>query len=197
MDGVDFNMNISLPILLLMFGGLSFWLMTESSLKWYIKTACISTFCIFTVIFWTTIHSYLGWPADENDIPETVRVHWVVIKEPNKQTGYKGDIFFLLESAHEEKSTIRKFFGYKKSDKEPRLYGLPYDRKLHEDLAKNMIPKLKSGQPIVGKITKKIPGKSEKAKGKIKSKGGGSESQAQQWHFHELRPSEFLRKPTD
>ena len=69
-------MNISLPILLLIFGSLSFWLMTESSLKWYIKTACISTFCIFTVIFWSTINSFLGWPADENDVPEENR--WCV-----------------------------------------------------------------------------------------------------------------------
>ena len=99
-------MNISLPILLLIFGSLSFWLMTESSLKWYIKTACISTFCIFTVIFWSTINSFLGWPADENDVPEIVRIHWIVIKEPNKQTGYEGDIFFLLESVEKETNII-------------------------------------------------------------------------------------------
>ena len=44
-------MNIALPVLLLIFGGLTFWLLNESSLKWYFKTVCISVFCIFTVIF--------------------------------------------------------------------------------------------------------------------------------------------------
>jgi hypothetical protein len=189
-------MNIALPLLLLIFGSLSFWLMTDSSLKWYIKTACISTFCVFTIIFWSTIHSFLGWPADEDDIPEIVRVHWVVIKEPNKHTEYEGAIYFLLESAQEETSTLRKFFGYKGTDKEPRLYGLPYSREMHERLAREMIPKLKRGLPVVGRLTQG-KGKGKKRRGEQKSKDGGSESQDQEWHFHELRPSDFLNKPTD
>ena len=187
-------MNISLPILLLIFGSLSFWLMTESSLKWYIKTACISTFCIFTVIFWSTINSFLGWPADENDVPEIVRVHWIVIKEPNKQTGYEGDIFFLLESVEKETNIIRKLFGYKSSNIEPRLFGVPYDRKLHEELSKGVMDKLKKGQPVVGKLSGKKPGDGKKGENNQKTKGGGSESQEQEWHFHELRPSDFLDK---
>ena len=32
-------MNIALPILLLVFGGLSFWILTESKVKWYVKTS--------------------------------------------------------------------------------------------------------------------------------------------------------------
>ena len=134
--------------------------------------------------------------ANENDIPEIVRVHWVVIKEPNKQTGYKGDIFFLLDSAQKETSTIRKFFGYKKVDKEPRLFGIPYSRRLHEELAKNMIPKLKMGHPVVGRLTKSKSGRFKEGKDKSKRKGYGSESQNQEWHFHELLPSEIHKKPT-
>ena len=91
-------MNIALPILLLVFGGLSFWILTESTVKWYIKTACISIFCLFTVIFWSTIHSFLGWPANEQDMPEKILIHWVIIKEPNKLTEFDGAIYILLES---------------------------------------------------------------------------------------------------
>ena len=192
-------MNIALPILLLIFGSLTLWLLTESQLKWYFKTACIATFCIFTTIFWSTIHSYLGWPAHEDDMPEKVLVHWVIIKEPNKFTEFEGAIYILAESAEEETNSLRKVFGYNKDRIEPRLYQLKYNRKLHEQLQKGIIPKLKAGQPVYGKLTKgeggPKPGFGPGKDPNFKSKGDGSESQEQEWHFHELLPSEIHRKP--
>ncbi len=190
-------MNIALPILLLVFGGLSFWMLSESKLRWYLKAACISAFCIFTVVFWMSIHSFLGWPADEEDIPEKVLIHWVIIKEPNKFMEFDGKIYVLVESAEEvESNKFLKFFGYGKDRIEPRLHGLKYNRNLHEHLQKQVIPRLKSGRPIFGRLAKgkKPPslglGSNKNGKGK-----GGSESQEQEWHFHELLPSEIHRKP--
>ncbi len=55
--------------------------------------------------------------------------------------------------------------------------------------------KLKKGQPVVGKLSGKKPGDGKKGENNQKTKGGGSESQEQEWHFHELRPSDFLHKP--
>ena len=190
-------MNIALPILLLVFGGLTFWLLTDSSLKWYFKTACISAFCVFTVIFWSSISSFLGWPASEDDIPKKILIHWVIIKEPNKLTKSEGAIYILLESAEEDEANpLLKFFGYNKNKIEPRLYGLAYDRDLHEQLEKGVIPKLRKGQPVVGKLSKEKNGIGKgKNKEKSESKGGGSESQNQKWHFHELLPSDIQGKP--
>jgi len=190
-------MNIALPILLLVFGGLSFWVLNESRLKWYFKTACITTFCIFTIVFWSSIHSFLGWPAMEEDMPEKVLIHWVIIKEPNKFTKYNGRIYVLLESAEEPESNfLARFFGYKKEKIEPRLHGLKYNRGLHESLKKGVMPKLKRGQPVMGKLTKDgKQGINKNGDGKSSKKGGGSESQEQEWHFHELLPSEIHRKP--
>tara|TARA_Y100000593_G_scaffold17894_1_gene35721 strand:+ start:352 stop:930 length:579 start_codon:yes stop_codon:yes gene_type:complete len=190
-------MNIALPILLLVFGGLSFWILTESTVKWYIKTVCIATFCLFTIVFWTTIHTFLGWPANESDMPEKVLIHWVIIKEPNKFKEFTGAIYILAESAEKETSVVRRFFGYGKDRIEPRLYQLKYNRNLHEQLRKTLIPKLRSGRPVYGKLSKdkKPPGKGgNKGDGKDK-KGDGSESQEQEWHFHELLPSEIHSKP--
>jgi hypothetical protein len=189
-------MNIALPLLLLIFGGLTLWLLTESQLKWYFKTACIATFCIFTTIFWSTIHSYLGWPANENDMPEKVLIHWVIIKEPNKFTEFDGAIYILAESAEKETSSMRKIFGYSKDGIEPRLYQLEYNRTLHENLQNNIVPKLKAGQPVYGKLSKeKRESKLGSGSGKTPTKGHGSESQEQEWHFHELLPSEIHQKP--
>jgi hypothetical protein len=191
-------MNTALPILLLVFGGLSFWVLNESKLKWYFKSACITAFCIFTIVFWSSIHTFLGWPALEEDMPDGVLIHWVIVKEPNKITKSKGRIYILLESVkNTDDNFLARFFGYKKEKIEPRLYGLKYDRDLHEQLEKGVMPKLRKGQPVLGKLTKqKESGREGKGgKGKGEDKGGGSESQEQEWKFHELRPSEIHRKP--
>tara|TARA_Y100001963_G_C6635308_1_gene378286 strand:+ start:248 stop:832 length:585 start_codon:yes stop_codon:yes gene_type:complete len=194
-------MNIALPILLLVFGGLTLWILSESVLKWYIKTACITIFCIFTVIFWSSTHTFLGWAADEEAIPEKVKVHWIIIKEPNKLRGEKGQIYILLESAKKkEGSFITRIFGYRSSRKiEPRLYGLPYSRQLHEQL-ESIKKKLQQGQPVLGKLTeadKKGGNNGKNGEGKQENGKGGSESQGTDWQFHELLPSDFLQKPTN
>jgi len=193
-------MNIALPILLLVFGSLTFWILNESSLKWYFKTVCISVFCIFTVIFWSSIHTFLGWPALEDDMPEKVLVHWVIIKEPNKFTKFDGRIYILLETVGEPESNfLARFFGYAKEKIEPRLHSLKYSRELHERLEKGIMPKLKSGQPVVGRFNKEKRQSLRAAFGLDKTsgkkKGDGSESQEQEWHFHELLPSEIHSKP--
>jgi len=188
-------MNIALPILLLVFGGLSFWVLNESQLKWYVKTACISTFCLFTVIFWSSIHTFLGWPALESDLPEKALVHWVIVKEPNKLTSSKGRIYILAESVSNssDESLFGKFFGYKRGGVEPRLYGLKYSRGLHEHLQSGVMGKLRSGQPVLGRFTKR----GEKGKDDPENRRGeGSESQRQDWEFHELLPSDIHEKPS-
>lgn len=187
-------MNIALPVLLLVFGGLSFWILTESQLKWYFKTVCISAFCFFTIVFWSAIHTFLGWSALGDDLPEKVLIHWVIIKEPNKFTKFDGRIYVLCQSVEESESNfLARFFGYQKEKVEPRLYGLEYSRNLHEQLEKEVIPSLKGGQPVVGMLKKgKMPPRLGLAS---KSKGDGSESQKQEWIFHKLRPSDIHRKP--
>ena len=88
-------MNITLPILLLVFGGLTFWILNESKLKWYIRTALIASFCSFTILFYTLIHTFLGWGADQKDMPDKVAIHWVIIKEPN-------GLFFLINNLSDQ-----------------------------------------------------------------------------------------------
>ena len=160
-------MNIALPILLLVFGGLTFWILNESKLKWYLKTACITTFCLFTIIFWTSIHTFLGWPADEEDMPNKILIHWVIVKEPNKFEEFDGGIFILLETMEKPKANrVARFFGYGKNKMEPRLFGLKYSRELHEQLEK-VKGRLKQGQPVAGKLTKEGEnGKGKKGQGK-------------------------------
>jgi len=191
-------MNITLPILLLVVGAISFWVLNESKLKWYIRTGLITSFCAFTIFFHTQISSFLGWAAEQTDIPDKIAIHWIIIKEPNKILDYDGRIYILLESAEQDKSFIRELFGYTQKGVEPRLHEMEYTRNLHEQLQK-VQSKLSNGQPVLGSLKSGEKGKKGK-KGsdeKGKNKGDGSESQNQEWYFHELRPSDFLNKPTN
>tara|TARA_B100000287_G_scaffold421189_1_gene461544 strand:+ start:265 stop:669 length:405 start_codon:yes stop_codon:yes gene_type:complete len=132
-------------------------------------------------------------------MPEKMSIHWVIIKEPNKTTGFKGKIYVLSESvANNDGNFLARAFGYGSKRIEPRLYGLKYSRKLHEKLEEGVMKKLRMGVPVMGKFTKP-EGKNGKSKGKGDKKGeqdgDGSESQEQDWEFHELLPSEIHEKP--
>ena len=189
-------MNITLPILLLVVGALTFWILNESKLKWYVRTALIASFCAFTIFFYIQIHSFLGWAADPDDIPDKVSIHWIIIKEPNKILKFDGKIYILIESVDQDKGLMHGLFGYNQQGIEPRLHEMEYTRDLHEQL-EGLKDKLKSGQPVIGRLLKepKKPGISKEGK-EGSQKGDGSESQDQEWHFHELRPSDLQPKPT-
>ena len=99
-----------------------------------------------------------------------------------------------------------KVFAYNVKESEPRLFVLPYSRKLHEQLAKgeerSVIAKTQRGQVVRGTLTKGFgEGQGNKGskgfpqqKGGKDGKGGGSESQEQEWMFHDLKPSYFQEK---
>jgi hypothetical protein len=145
-----------------------------------------------------TIHTFLGWAAEEADVPEVMLIHWVIIKEPNKLTEYEGAIYVLSESVEQPKGNkFIQFFQYRKDKVEPRLYEIRYSRSLHEQLQKEVMSKLKTGQPVLGRLRKadKTGMGKNKGEGEAKKSGEGSESQEQDWEFHELLPSEVHRKP--
>ena len=85
-------------------------------------------------------------------MPEKTLLHWVVIKEPNKLTGDKGGIYVLGESVYKEDRGVVNMFNYKIKGIKPRLFEFPYSRKLHEQLEKGVMAKLKKGQPVQGKF---------------------------------------------
>ena len=90
-----------------------------------------------------------------------------------------------------------KLFGYKQEGIEPRLHEMDYSRQLHEQLQK-IQERLKKGQPVLGTLKLTESGKGKKGNGqKGKKNGDGSESQKTDWEFHELRPSDFLTKPSE
>jgi hypothetical protein len=205
-------MIITIPLLLLIFGALAFWILIESKLSIILKLICISLFSLFTVQFYFSIESFLGWAA--KDMPEKMLIHWITIKEPNPFGGDPGRIYFLIEGEKSQyENQALKMFKYYTNKKEPRLYSIPYSRKMHEQLHSEVMKDLQNGQSVYGSLSK------SKGKGKGKGKGGngngdgngegngdkngkgngqgeGSESigEGEEFEFHKLTPGEISKK---
>jgi hypothetical protein len=206
-------MFIALSITLILFFAFGFWIIKESTVNLTAKVIVISLFFLFCSMFAVVWESAMGWSARDKYIPSIISIRHVVIKEPNEQLGFKGNIYFLLEMPPTKyDSIILNIFAYKTDYSEPRLYRLPYSRKLHEELQKNVIPSLQKGQIVRGKFSKigkgqgkgKGEGEGEEGDGKDgrgkNGKGGkpgskgGSESMEQEYMFYLLPPSYFLQK---
>lgn len=200
-------MSISLSILLLCLFSLSFWVLASSNVKWQLKVLLIVGFSFFTVAFYNSTISFLGWGAPPRALPEILSIRSVVVKEPNRVNNERGGIWFLIEQPTVKyNETTLNVFGFNVKDSEPRLFGLPYSRKLHEQLTngeeRSVIARTQRGQMIRGTLTKGFsdeqgqrgskgfPGQ----RGEKSGKGSGSESQSQEWMFYDLKPSYFQEK---
>ena len=203
-------MFISISLLLILLFTLGFWIVKESKIHLSIKILTISTFFFFGAIFCNMWESSMGWAAKDKYLPEIVAIRHVVIKEPNQELQLKGAIYLLLEvQPTKYDSFILNLFAYKTTESEPRLFHIPYNRQLHEQLQKGVIPKNRKGQIVYGKL-KNIgknkdgeDGKENKGKNKDgrprnidnnKKQGNDGESLETEWQFYELPPNYFLQK---
>ena len=142
-----------------------------------------------------TIIPKLADEVDENFI-YPVEQFGAVEKLIGEEVGYEKYCFLN----HIRKSTLQKI-----KDKKGKIVIFAVEESrvtvnnlvfLHEQLEKSVIPSLRKGQPVVGKLKKeKAMGKDGKKQEGEEGKGDGSESQKQEWHFHKLLPSEIHSKP--
>lgn len=197
------SITVTLPILFLILGGLTFWLLVESKLSYIFKSLVIVLFCTFSISLYSSFPTFLGWGAREQDIPEIIHIHSVIIKEPNPSLNNKGGIYFLLDSIKTKyDNKFLNMIGFKSQKQEPRLFNVPYSRSLHEELEKSVLPRTKNGQIVTGKLKKssggKVGGKGKgNGKGNGKSGKGGSESLEQEFKFYNLKPGEIQQKDVE
>jgi hypothetical protein len=191
---------VSIVISLLFLGGIALWLLVESGIHYVFKIVVTSMFCLFTMGVFYSLSTFLGWSALERDAPEDVAIVAVQIKEPNRFSKTQGGIYLLLDSIKSKyDSKFLNMFGYTNDKKEPRLFRYPYSRELHEQLEKEVIPALKDGQVVRGKLKKGKPGEGKgKGKGDPNGKGDkegydGSNSEGL-YEFHKLIPGEVNPK---
>jgi len=208
-------MFITVSLLLIILFSFGFWIIKESSVPLYLKICAISFFFFFCVVFSIALDSAMGWAASPRGLPSVVTIRSVVVKEPDQQRNFKGSIYFLLDMPPTKYDTwLLSIFGHKTENIEPRLFKLPYSRPLHEQMEKNVIPKLMKGQVVQGKLGKgsqngKGNGEGEGdgdgdsdgngngrsgQRGSRGANGGGSDSLGNDYQFYELPPSYFIRK---
>ena len=203
-------MDIVLPVFLVIILALSLWALADSKIKWYLKSLVIICLLSFSWIFYSSMHTFLGWGANQKDLPEVLTIRNIVIEEPNDRAGKVGGIYILIQQpAIEYTSKVLETFGYNVEYSEPRLFRIKYSRQLHEELLP-VQQATQRGQIVRGTLKKMGKGQSKGRKGSGKDgkgkmgkmgksgkegkEGGGSHSPEQEWKFYNLRPSQFIQK---
>ena len=193
-------MSVIIPLLLLCFFTLSFWLLAESRVNKVLKGLVISTFCLFTVVMFITYPTFMGWGSKPSSMPEVITIDKVTIMEPS----IKGETIEYHEP-------ILGWFGHNVVHSQPRMFAFPYSKSLDEALTnvgeRSVMSRTQRGTRVRGRLSKM--GKQGKGKGGEKgngkgkgsnkgkcsnSNGGCSHSQEQEWKFYDLNPSYFQRK---
>jgi len=193
--------TLGIPIAFLILGIIVLWFLIGSKGWWWMKMGVISVVLYFCVALWYSLGSYLGWPS-HSELPPKFIVHWVFIDEPSKKTDYPGAIYIWIKELETEKNNpYFSILAYKGDTNDPRIYSLPYSKKLHGRM-QQVLQQLRKGAVIIG-------GKKAKGKGKGKGKGIGigadeaekgegngsfSFSHSDEFYFHELPPPKIPYK---
>jgi len=179
-------MNI-IPTFILL-GGLILWFVIGTKGYWSLKMILITMTVCFSLFLSQTMQDVRGWPTDD-PLPDQFRVHWVVIKEPNKtDRNANGGIYLWVTDLSGD-------------GKQPRSYRSEYSREKHED-AQEALDMIMNGKSVVGRRGKGEgegdgDGKGDgdqKGQGQGAGSGGGSLSDSPEIIFHELPPPKLPEK---
>lgn len=188
---------MSLTIGFAVIASLLLWVIIGSKGHWATKAFVIAVALYFCLSVGVSIRGFKGWPTDE-PLPDEFHVHWVVIQEPDRKTGFGGAIFAWVHPLKERKKPsgwTDYLVLLRGNSSEPRAYKLPYTRKLHEK-AQEALGMIMGGQQVVGL---KGSGKGEVGSGEDPSgreggegqqggEGGGSLTEGGDISFHRLPP---------
>jgi hypothetical protein len=92
-----------------------------------------------------------GWPTGDT-LPESFRLEWITVLEPDKASGAEGEIFFW----------IRHLDDSNQPDTTPRAYRLPFSAALAEQ-AQQALEKIEGGETLNGFISRQTMSPAEGA----------------------------------
>lgn len=113
------------------------------STKWHtgVKVLLIAIVAVFYIGTYIGIRDIRGWPTEES-VPNSFRLLWAKIDEPNKKEKTKGRIYLWVQKLNDEQILIS----------EPRAHQLPYTIKLAEKIQKAM-KKTEAGAELNGTMS--------------------------------------------
>ena len=198
---------MTIPLAFFTLTALVLWFIIGAKGHWALKAFIILLTLHISLSVGMSIPNFSGWPSDD-PLPAKFLVHWIIIKEPDKTGGDKGNIYIWATNLSGEQE--KKVEGWKQyllsfgvqDFTEPRSYRTPYTRAGHER-GEGALTKIKNGEPVMGQNNGKGgKGKGGKGKGDGKGKGkgkgsgkgskgggkgGGSFSNSDDISFHDLR----------
>jgi hypothetical protein len=206
--------TFGIPLAFVIIAALTLWIVIGSKGWWWLKALVVAGAVLFSITLWHSLSALQGWPTNE-ELPEKFEIKWLVVEEPNKKTGFEGAIYVWAKdlSPKEERNDGVLILHSKKKSDEPRLYIMPYSRKMHEQ-AEGIKKQIASGKPFYGEMLKgkgkgegkgkgkgegkgKGKGKGPKGEGKGEGQGDGDLSNEQDPIFHELPPAVLPEKVTN
>ena len=147
-------MEIAFVLLALIF--LILWFVIGSKGKWWLKAVVIAMSLHVCLSISYSLPDFAGWPS-RTPLPPKFLVHWMVVKEPVKETKAAGAIYVWATSLstdtspqHKETGLSKFLFSLVDVDKsQPRVYELPYSTPDHET-ANGVIGRIKNGETVIG-----------------------------------------------
>ena len=182
------------PVLFLLLSALCLWIVIGCKGWWQAKFWLINLVCLFSIVIYFSISSYMGWPSSEN-MPHEMRLYSFVSNEPEC-------LYVLGEQHGESKEILGKVFGYHSSDK-VRLFKIPYNEDLHRDLEQAM-ERVNSGAYVIMSKNRVMDAEEIKKFGKtidmldgLQKLNGGSGPNDNQYQLYVLPLNKLIKKPTD
>lgn len=184
---------LTFPILFLILGVLCAWIVIGCKGYWAAKWWLINFVCIFCLILWFSVSSYLGWPSD-SEMPSEFRLMGFVSDEPK-------NLFILASRDVKEGVSLQKLFEYRTQDK-LRLYKAPYDKEFHKNLEAAM-ERVNKGSYVIVSKNKILDADDLKQFNKVHdlldglerwNSDGGSKSD-NLYNFYIMPPSKLMKKP--
>ena len=170
----------------ILLGGLILWFVIGTKGYWPLKMILITMTVCFSLFLSQTMQDVRGWPTDDA-LPDKFRVHWIVVKEPDKaDRDNKGGIYLWVTDLSGDGS-------------QPRSYRSEYSRKKHED-AQEALGMIMNGKAVGGRRGEGEGGGDNKGDGDQKGEGqdggdgAGSMSNSPEIIFHELPPPKPPKK---
>lgn len=122
-------MNSAILLLTVVFCVLAFLLLFLClATRWprWVKVLMVVVVSGFYILSWDALSNMLGWPSSA-EMPRRFVLLAVVIEEPNRDRGTKGNLFVWVNSLDGGRVIA-----------EPRAYRLPYEKDLHSLLDEAM-----------------------------------------------------------
>tara|TARA_Y100001951_G_C11283093_1_gene266726 strand:+ start:676 stop:1281 length:606 start_codon:yes stop_codon:yes gene_type:complete len=194
--------SIGIELGFVLIATLILWFIIGSKGHWLSKAVVIFSSLYFCLSVGFSIKDYMGWPTEE-DLPDKFVVYWLVIEEPDKQTGNKGSVYIWVQPLSKAKNTSETWEDYLLSfyngQSKPRAHQMSYSKDLHER-AQEAIEMIRRGQRVGGLSGNGKKGEGKKGEGKGQGNnqdggsGGGSLTRNGGIIFHQLPPTRLPDK---